>query len=166
MKLVDVIRRPLITEKTTVIREDGRTLVFQVANDANKIDIKRAVEQLLGSKVESVSVAYSVEDALTIAQKLCDGYLTSDGTGRKLFVIGGGEIYALALRHATHLDLTEIDADFEGDARFPAYDRGDWEEVARESAREGDLGYAFVTYRRRPPKRNPNEIPARGYQGP
>jgi large subunit ribosomal protein L23 len=54
MKLTDVIRRPLITEKTTVIREDGRTLVFQVARDANKIDIKRAVEQLLGSKVESV----------------------------------------------------------------------------------------------------------------
>ena len=54
MKLTDVIRRPLITEKTTVIREDGQTLVFQVARDANKIDIRRAVEQLLGSKVASV----------------------------------------------------------------------------------------------------------------
>jgi large subunit ribosomal protein L23 len=60
MKLTDVIRRPIITEKTTVMREDGRTLVFQVAQDANKIDIKRAVEALLGSKVESVrtSVAH------------------------------------------------------------------------------------------------------------
>jgi large subunit ribosomal protein L23 len=54
MKLTDVIRRPLITEKTTIIREEHRTLVFQVAMDANKIDIKRAVEKLLGSKVESV----------------------------------------------------------------------------------------------------------------
>jgi large subunit ribosomal protein L23 len=54
MKLTDVIRRPLITEKTTLIREEHRTLVFQVAMDANKIDIKRAVEKLLGSKVESV----------------------------------------------------------------------------------------------------------------
>ena len=54
MKLTDVIRRPLITEKTTLMREDTQTLVFQVAMDANKIDIKRAVEQLLGSKVESV----------------------------------------------------------------------------------------------------------------
>jgi len=54
MKLTDVLRRPLITEKTTVIREDGLTLVFQVATDANKIDIKRAVERLLGSRVESV----------------------------------------------------------------------------------------------------------------
>jgi large subunit ribosomal protein L23 len=60
MKLTDVIRRPIITEKTTLIREEGRTLVFQVSRDANKIDIKRAVEALLGSKVESVrtSVAH------------------------------------------------------------------------------------------------------------
>ena len=57
MKTTDVIRKPLITEKTTVIRDDGRTLVFQVAMDANKIDIKRAVELLFGSKVESVRTA-------------------------------------------------------------------------------------------------------------
>jgi large subunit ribosomal protein L23 len=54
MKLTDVIQRPLITEKTTVLREDGRTLVFQVARGANKIDIRRAVEHLLGPRVESV----------------------------------------------------------------------------------------------------------------
>jgi large subunit ribosomal protein L23 len=50
VKLTDVIRRPLITEKTTILREDGRTVVFQVAADANKIEIKK----LLGSKVASV----------------------------------------------------------------------------------------------------------------
>jgi large subunit ribosomal protein L23 len=54
MKLTDVIRRPLITEKTSILREDGRTLVFQVAPDANKVEIKRAVEQLLGAKVASI----------------------------------------------------------------------------------------------------------------
>ena len=54
MKLTDVIRRPLITEKTTILREDGRTIVFQVAADANKVEIKRAIEQLLGSKVASI----------------------------------------------------------------------------------------------------------------
>jgi large subunit ribosomal protein L23 len=54
MKLSEVLRRPVITEKTTVIRDDARTIVFQVAKAANKVDIKRAVEQLLGSKVESV----------------------------------------------------------------------------------------------------------------
>ena len=54
MKITDVIRRPLITEKTSIIREDGRTIVFEVAPGANKVQIKRAVEQLLGSKVESI----------------------------------------------------------------------------------------------------------------
>ena len=54
MKLTDVIRRPLITEKTTIQREDGRTIVFEVAAGATKIEVKQAIEKLLGSKVESV----------------------------------------------------------------------------------------------------------------
>jgi large subunit ribosomal protein L23 len=54
MKLTDVIRRPLITEKTSILREDGRTIVFQVAPRANKVEIQRAIEQLLGAKVDSV----------------------------------------------------------------------------------------------------------------
>lgn len=54
MRLTDVIRRPLITEKTSIQREDGRTIVFEVAAAANKVQIKRAVEHLLGSKVDSV----------------------------------------------------------------------------------------------------------------
>jgi large subunit ribosomal protein L23 len=54
MKLTDVIRRPLITEKTSIMREDGRTLVFQVASGANKVEIRRAVEQLLGAKVARI----------------------------------------------------------------------------------------------------------------
>ena len=58
MKLTDVIRRPLITEKTSIQRElDGRTIVFEVAVQANKTEIKRAVETLLGSKVEQVRTA-------------------------------------------------------------------------------------------------------------
>jgi len=54
MKLEDVIRRPLVTEKTSILREDGRTIVFHVASAANKIQIKRAIEQLLGAKVENI----------------------------------------------------------------------------------------------------------------
>ena len=57
MKLTDVIRRPLITEKTSILREDGRTIVFQVATSANKTEVKRAIEQLLGVKVNSVRTA-------------------------------------------------------------------------------------------------------------
>ena len=57
MKMTDVIRRPLITEKTTTLREDGRTVVFEVARDANKIEIRQAIEKLLGAKVDAVRTA-------------------------------------------------------------------------------------------------------------
>ena len=57
MKVTEVIRRPLITEKTTTLREDGRTVVFEVARAANKVEIRRAVEQLLGAKVSDVRTA-------------------------------------------------------------------------------------------------------------
>ena len=57
MKLTEVIRRPLITEKTNILREDGRTLVFQVAVEATKIEIKNAVEKLFETKVATVRTA-------------------------------------------------------------------------------------------------------------
>jgi large subunit ribosomal protein L23 len=57
MKLTSVIRRPLVTEKTTMQREDGRTVVFEVARAANKIEIRQAIEKLLGAKVDGVRTA-------------------------------------------------------------------------------------------------------------
>ena len=54
MKPTAVIRRPLVTEKTTIAREASPVVVFEVAVGATKIDVKRAVEKLFGSKVESV----------------------------------------------------------------------------------------------------------------
>ena len=53
-KLTDVIRRPLVTEKTTIAREASTVVVFEVALGATKVDVKRAVEKLLGAKVQSV----------------------------------------------------------------------------------------------------------------
>ena len=58
MKLTDIIRRPLVTEKTSILKEqDGQSLVFQVAIDATKIEIKQAIEALLGAKVANVRTA-------------------------------------------------------------------------------------------------------------
>ena len=59
MKITEVIRRPLVTEKTSILREDGRTIVFQVATGANKVQIRHAVEQLLGAKVASIRTSIS-----------------------------------------------------------------------------------------------------------
>ena len=55
MKPTEVIRRPLITEKTTIAREHGgEVVVFEVATGATKIDIRHAVEKLFGVKVAGV----------------------------------------------------------------------------------------------------------------
>ncbi|HWQ00184.1 MAG TPA: 50S ribosomal protein L23 [Vicinamibacterales bacterium] len=57
MKPTEVIRRPLVTEKTTLLREASRTIAFEVAVEATKVDIRRAVEKLFGAKVEAVRTA-------------------------------------------------------------------------------------------------------------
>ena len=50
----DVIRKPIITEKTTMASENG-AVVFEVAIDSNKPQIKEAVETLFGVKVKAVN---------------------------------------------------------------------------------------------------------------
>jgi large subunit ribosomal protein L23 len=52
--LHEVIRRPIITEKGLQIRELQRTLVFEVAMEATKPEIKRAVETIFNVKVAEV----------------------------------------------------------------------------------------------------------------
>ena len=49
-----VIRRPLVTEKTTMIRESGNVIAFEVDPAANKIEVKRAIEELFKVKVADV----------------------------------------------------------------------------------------------------------------
>jgi dihydrofolate reductase len=67
----------------------------------------------------------------------------------KVFVIGGAELYALALPRADELELTEIDADFEGDALFPDWPRGNFSLVSSEPRTAGDgTAYRFNRYRR------------------
>jgi large subunit ribosomal protein L23 len=55
--LYAVIRRPLITEKSTLLKETQRSLCFEVHPDATKPEIKKAVEQLFNVKVQQVRVA-------------------------------------------------------------------------------------------------------------
>lgn len=85
-------------------------------------------------------VAHSLDEAIALL-----------GDVPHAFVIGGGELYAQAVGRADELVLTEIDADFEADTFFPAWDRTAFKEVARDThpaATPGDIGFAFVTYQR------------------
>lgn len=81
-----------------------------------------------------------------------DAALALAADADKVFVIGGGELYALAVPRADELVLTEIDTAFDAaDAFFPAFDRQTFAEVARDPCSAADgTRYAFVTYRRRP----------------
>ncbi len=47
----DIIKRPLVTEKSTLLKDKENRYSFEVANDANKIEIKRAIEALFNVKV-------------------------------------------------------------------------------------------------------------------
>lgn len=52
--LHQILKRPLITEKSNLQREAGQTVTFEVAKDANKIEIKQAVEKAFKVKVKDV----------------------------------------------------------------------------------------------------------------
>ncbi len=57
MRIQDIIRRPVITEKTTAQRELSNTYTFEVARSANKIDVRRAVEVQFRVKVSEVRMS-------------------------------------------------------------------------------------------------------------
>lgn len=86
------------------------------------------------------TVATSLPQAMTLATAQAP---------EEIFIIGGAEIYRLALPLAQRLQLTEIDADVDGDAHFPSFDRSHWREILREVHQTDDgLRYAFVSYER------------------
>lgn len=89
-------------------------------------------------------------DTQIVVHSLDEAVARADGAD--LMVIGGGEVYALALPHATCLHLTEIDAvTLDADTFFPAFDPHDWREAAREhhaaDARHA-WAFDFVDYAR------------------
>lgn len=57
MKMQDIIRRALVTEKGVTKKDNERTLCFEVALDANKTQVKSAVEKFFKVKVEEVRTA-------------------------------------------------------------------------------------------------------------
>ncbi len=66
----------------------------------------------------------------------------------EVFFVGGAELYAQVLPRADRLYLTEIQAEYAGDAWFPEFDRETWHEIERrEQVSPDGLAYHFVTYR-------------------
>jgi dihydrofolate reductase len=73
-------------------------------------------------------VAQTLDEALDRAREA----LGDDVAGGEAMVIGGGEIFALALPRADRLYFTLIDAELDGDTFFPEFDESRWREVRRE----------------------------------
>ncbi len=90
--------------------------------------------------------AHSLDDALTLA-----------GPSDEVFVVGGGEIYRMAMPYAARLLITEVDQSPAGSVTFPEIDAQEWLETDREQRD----GFAWVTFERRPwaARGVPSEIP-------
>ncbi|MEZ5613041.1 MAG: dihydrofolate reductase [Rhodocyclaceae bacterium] len=92
-------------------------------------------------RAEGAHVVASLDDAV---RKCADA--------PRIFVIGGAQIYAMALPIADALELTEVDASIQGDAFFPEFDRKQYIEIFREHHQadaDNDHAFDFVTYRRK-----------------
>jgi dihydrofolate reductase len=88
-------------------------------------------------QAEGAVVAHSIEEAVQ--------HCSADA---QLWVIGGAEVYAQAMPLASRAVVTEIDADFEGDAFAPTFD-GSWQETARTPhVAANGLTYSLVTLNR------------------
>ncbi len=60
MMIQEIVRRPIVTEKAVTAREGARTMCFEVAAAANKVQIRAAVERIFKVKVESVRTENNV----------------------------------------------------------------------------------------------------------
>lgn len=87
-------------------------------------------------KIDGVEVVDSLEKAI---------FMTAEAP--ETFIIGGQQIYQIALPIATHMYVTKVEGNFEGDAYFPDYNQQEWREVGREDLiTEDNLKFSFLKY--------------------
>jgi len=94
-------------------------------------------------------VAHSLDDAFHLAAL----HETSDQP--VMFVIGGENLYSQALGHADRLYVTLVDAEIEGDARFPDFDWNDWqvmERLQQPADAKNNYDCTFLTLERKTPR--------------
>ncbi|MBW3086490.1 Dihydrofolate reductase type 3 [Austwickia sp. TVS 96-490-7B] len=86
---------------------------------------------------QEAHVAHDIDEAISIAAALPGG--------DQVMIIGGGQVYTEALPHADRVELTEVDAEAEGETHFPRLEPSQWVQTHRDDR----FAMAFVTYRRR-----------------
>ncbi len=139
----DLRRFRAITTGHTIIsgRKNYESIGKPLPNRRNIV-----VTRQQGYQAPGCQVANSLDEALSTA--------TSEG---EIFVIGGAELYAIALPLATRLYLTEIHAEVPGDTYFPPLEQAGWREISRERHAADDRhahAFSFVVLeRKRKPQR-------------
>jgi len=82
----------------------------------------------------------SLDEALKLAQKMIPPW------NEEVMVIGGAEIYKLALPKTDRIYLTEIEKDYSGDTFFPEFSKKDFILNKKQIKAGGPIGYSFCTY--------------------
>ena len=96
--------------------------------------------------VLSRNADYSAEGGAEVFTSLEEAYTRAEREAKdRVFILGGAEIYRLALAQIDEMVLTHIPEEVEGDAFFPSWERTEWNRV--ECRSEDEL--TFATYRRR-----------------
>ena len=111
---------------------------FRPLPNRTNIVITRQVDYLASGAI----VLNNLQAGLDYAQTIEDN---------EVFVTGGGEIYTLALPYADRIYLTEVNAEVEGDAYFPEFDKSNWKEISRRhhpSDEKHLFAFDFVCYER------------------
>jgi len=95
-----------------------------------------------GFHAEGAVLAHSFDDALARAEA---------ESPEEIAIIGGADIYRVALPRADCIHLTEVHGEFEGDVHMPPFDAAEWHEVWREDHATGEAApaFSFVTLERR-----------------
>nr|WKN39342.1 dihydrofolate reductase [Tunicatimonas sp. TK19036] len=95
---------------------------------------------------------YQAEGCMVVSSLEEAFQLSEEQNQEEVFVLGGGEIYRMAMDLVDRIYLTEIHSTFEGDTFFPEIDRTVWKEIKREeheADKKNPHSYAFVVLERR-----------------
>jgi dihydrofolate reductase len=155
--IVAIAQNGTIGDKNSLlwhIKEDMR--FFRTTTSGHAVIMGRKTFESLGSRplpkrtnivitrqdvmFEGALTAHSLEEAIRMA----------DGD-EEIFVIGGAQIYAEALKVADRLYITRVEHDYEGDTSFPEFDLSAWRLVAEERHERGEeyeYPFSFQTFDR------------------
>lgn len=156
--IVAIARNGVIGDKNSLlwhIKEDMR--FFRTTTSGHAVVMGRKTFESLGSK----PLPKRTNIVITRADREFDGALTAHSLeeaiamaagDEEIFIIGGAQIYAEALRLADRIYITYVDCDYEGDTSFPEVDYSQWKLVASEGHERGEeyeYPFEFRTYDRR-----------------